>query len=439
MKRVYRLNRFDVLLIVLAVVISVGTIGWCLVTIGNRSESGVESGESDAVADTDESRESEPEPESESETVNDSFFETDESWETEPPETLPETEAESALPSGEGELFYDYYQQAEEILASMTLEEKVGQMFLARFPGDGVLDEIREYSPGGYILFARDFENETPESIREKLEQCQAASSVGLILGVDEEGGSVVRVSGFTAFRESRFLSPQQIWAEGQLPAILEDSTEKSELLLGLGLNMNLAPVADVPTSENSFMYDRSYGRGVDKTSIYVARVVQRMRQDGMISVMKHFPGYGDNGDTHNGSTVDEREYSVFEDADFLPFVSGIEAGGPCILVSHTIVKCMDGDNPASLSAKVHGILRNNLGFSGVIMTDDLGMGAVSGYDDAAVRAVLAGNDMIITSDLSGDVSEVMAAIERGEIEEEVIDTAVRRVLAMKVRYSIIK
>ncbi len=436
MKRRYRWSRFDVLLIALAAVISAGTVGWCAFAIGSRSEP-VESSDTADTVETETDFVGESESESEPESVDDGFFETDEGWVTET-ETEPETEApESSLPSGEGELFYDYYARAEEILSSLTLEEKVGQMFLARFPSEGVLDEITELSPGGYILFARDFEAETPESVREKLGQCQDASRIGLIFGVDEEGGSVVRVSAFTAFRESRFLSPQRIWAEGQLPAILEDSTEKSALLLGLGLNMNLAPVADVPTREDSFMFDRSYGRGVDKTSIYVARVVQRMRQDGMISVMKHFPGYGDNPDTHFEAVVDERDYEEFKKADFLPFISGIEAGGPCVLVSHTVVKCMDGDSPASLSAKVHGILRSELGFSGVIMTDDLAMGAMDGYDNAAVMAVLAGNDIVISSDFRRQKEEVVAAVRRGEIEESVIDLAVRRVLALKLRYGV--
>src|SRR5699024_3252097 len=115
------------------------------------------------------------------------------------------------------------------------------------------------------------------------------------------------------------------------------------------------------------------------------------MNNDNMISVMKHFPGYGDNGDTHTGVVIDERPYSTFETSDFLPFESGIKAGGPCILVSHNIVKSMDKNYPASLSKNVHNILRENLNFSGVIMTDDLAMDAVKAYvenGEAAVQAV---------------------------------------------------
>ena len=134
------------------------------------------------------------------------------------------------------DLFAKYYEQAESLLQSMTLEEKVGQMFLVRFPNSGVIEEIQNYNPGGYILFGQDFKNETRTSILQKLQECQNASKIKLLLGVDEEGGTVVRVSNYLAFRSSKFLSPQQLWASGGLSAILNDSTEKSNLLKSIGI-----------------------------------------------------------------------------------------------------------------------------------------------------------------------------------------------------------
>ena len=339
------------------------------------------------------------------------------------------------------DLFEAYYEQAEELLQIMTLEEKVGQMFLARFPENEVIEEIQNHHPGGYILFGRDFKEETKESMEQKLEQCQQASKIKLILGVDEEGGTVTRVSSYPAFRSSGFQSPQELWQKGKLPAILQDSTEKTKLLKSLGLNMNLTPVADVPTQEDSFMYARSYGRGAEKTAIYVAKLTQRMNQDGMISAMKHFPGYGDNVDTHKEMAIDTRPYETFEKIDFLPFASGIEAKGPCVLMSHNVVTSMDAEKPASLSAKVHHILREELNFSGIILTDDLAMEAVSGYvqsGDAAVQAVLAGNDMIISSDFVAQKQEVLDAVKQGRIKEEQINQAVKRILAWKHAYQII-
>ena len=336
------------------------------------------------------------------------------------------------------ELFAQYYETAEKIMQDMSIEEKVGQMFLVRYPDSGVIEQIKNETPGGYILFGKDFDNETKEGILEELTEEQEASKIGLIFGVDEEGGTVVRVSSHKAFRNSKFKSPQEIWKQGQLPAILEDSKEKSELLKSIGLNMNLAPVVDVPTKSSSFIYDRSYGRGAEKTATYTSELIKTMNEDNMISVMKHFPGYGDNEDTHTGIAVDERPYSTFETTDFLPFKSGIEAGGPCILVSHNIVKSMDENKPASLSENVHKILREDLNFSGIAMTDDLAMDAVKSYvenGEAAVQAVLAGNDMIISSDFVPQKQEILKAIQEKKINEDMINKAVRRIISMKIAY----
>ena len=355
------------------------------------------------------------------------------------------TETTSSVESNQedfsNELFAKYYEQAEQIMKDMTIEEKVGQMFLVRYPDNGVIEQIKEEAPGGYILFGKDFDNETKESILKELTENQQASKIGLIFGVDEEGGTVVRVSSHKAFRSSKFQSPQELWKQGQLPKILEDSKEKSELLKSIGLNMNLAPVVDVPTKTTSFIYKRSYGRGAEKTATYVSRLIQTMNEDNMISVMKHFPGYGDNVDTHTGIAIDERPYSTFETSDFLPFESGIKAEGPCILVSHNIVKSMDENYPASLSENVHKILREDLNFSGIIITDDLSMEAVKTYaenGDVAVQAVLAGNDMIISSDFVEQKQEILKAIEENKISENIINKAVRRILSMKIAYGII-
>ncbi len=342
---------------------------------------------------------------------------------------------------GKNDVFAKYYEKADEMLKNMTLEEKVGQMFLARFPESGVIEEIENYNPGGYVLFSRDFKNQTKSSMLSKLKKCQNASKIKLALGVDEEGDTVVRVSSNKNFRTSKFLSPQQLYKRGGLEEILKDSTEKTKLLKSIGLNMNLAPVADVPTKSSSFIYDRAYGRGAKETATYVSKLTQRMNSDGIISVMKHFPGYGDNVDTHTEIAIDNRSYSSFTKSDFLPFKSGIQAGSPCILVSHNIVKSMDSSKPASLSKKVHNILRNELNFSGIIMTDDLAMDAVKKYSEngeAAVQAVLAGNDMIISSSFKKQKQEVLNAVKQGKISEKQINTAVKRILSWKLKYKII-
>lgn len=342
---------------------------------------------------------------------------------------------------GTKKLFAEFYKQAEEIVDKMSLEEKVAQMFLVRFPDAGELEEIVQARPGGFILFAKDFQYETKDSLQNKLQNLQDEVAIKFIFGVDEEGGIVTRVSRFPAFRAEKFASPQDLYARGGIDLVVSDTHDKSELLKSLGINMNLAPVADVATNVDSFIYERTLGRDASETASYVGAVVKEMQKDGIISVMKHFPGYGDNVDTHTGVAVDRREYEELEKIDLLPFESGIRVGGPVILVSHNIVEAMDDAMPASLSEAVHDILRDKLDFTGVIMTDDLAMDAVEKYstnNEAATAAVLAGNDLIITSDFLKQKQEVVDAVNSGKIPESQIELAARRAIAMKIAYGII-
>lgn len=341
---------------------------------------------------------------------------------------------------GTKKLFAEFYARAEEIVKNMSLEEKVAAMFLVRFPDTNELEKIVAEKPSGFILFAKDFQNETKKSLSEKLQNLQSKSEMGFIFGVDEEGGMVTRISRFSAFRSERFAAPKDLYAQGGIDLIVRDAQEKSELLKSLGINMNLAPVVDVATSSSSFIYGRTLGRDAKETAIYAREVIRTMKNERIISVMKHFPGYGDNADTHTGVAVDKRKYEELESADLLPFASGIKVGGPAILVSHNIIEAMDDSMPASLSKPVHDILRNKLDFTGVIMTDDLAMDAVKKYsvnNEAATAAVLTGNDLIITSDFLKQKQEVVDAVKAGKISEAQIDTAVRRVIAMKIAYGI--
>ena len=168
--------------------------------------------------------------------------------------------------------------------------------------------------------------------------------------------------------------------------------------------------------------------------------MVEYANEAGISSCLKHFPGYGNNTDTHNGSAYDKRSYDNFLNNDFLPFISGIEASVPTILVSHNVVESMDSKYPASLSSKVVGELRNTLGFSGVVITDDLAMGAVKNYVEegsAAVLAVNASNDMIITSDFETMYNEVLNAIYEKNIKEDTINMAVKRIISWKMAYGL--
>ena len=334
-----------------------------------------------------------------------------------------------------------YEQLAQGILDTMTLEEKVGQMFFVRCRKDTAITDLEKYAPGGYILFAADVEGNTKETLKTKIQSYQDASRIRLLIGVDEEGGDIVRVSKYPEFRAVPFHSPQSLYAEGGSPLIISDTQEKDALLESLGFNINLAPICDVSTNPSDYIYKRAFGKDAEETAQYVRTVVETMNADGIGCALKHFPGYGNNTDTHKGIAIDERSYDTFVNSDFIPFQAGIEAGAGSVLVSHNIVKCMDGNLPASLSPAVHEILRNNLGFDGIIMTDDLKMDAIKEYigdETSAVLAIKAGNDLVLASDFDIQIPSVLAAIKNGTITEERIDESVLKVLAWKLQLGII-
>ena len=325
----------------------------------------------------------------------------------------------------------------EKFLDSMTLAEKVGQLFFVRCPAENAAEDVSAYHLGGYILFGRDTKDKTANELIQAIQSYQDAAAVPLLIGVDEEGGTVVRVSSNPHLRSEKFASPQRLYSLGGMERIVADAREKDVLLDALGFNVNLAPVADVSTNPNDFIYPRAFGQDAPATADYVSAVTAQMTADGMGSVLKHFPGYGNNEDTHTGIAVDERPYEDFVNSDFLPFSAGFKSGGAmtAVLVSHNIVECMDGELPASLSPNVHRILREELGFDGVVMTDDLAMEAVSAYagDGAvAVMALEAGNDLVLTTDYRTQIPKVIEAVENGTLNKAVIDAACLRVLRWK-------
>ena len=325
---------------------------------------------------------------------------------------------------------------AELYVNNLPLETQVAQMFFARCPDVDAAALAAEYDIGGYILFGRDFEGQTPDSVTATIQSYQDAAATPMLIGVDEEGGTVVRVSANPAFRAEKFRSPQALYNEGGFDLITSDTREKDELLSSIGVNVNFAPVCDVSTDPNDFMNARSFGRDAAQTSEYVRTVVGQMAADGMGMVLKHFPGYGNNIDTHTGIATDERPIETFRESDFLPFAAGIEAGAQSVLVSHNIVTCMDSELPASLSPAVHDILRDELGFEGVIMTDDLIMEAITDYtggENAAVLAVQAGNDMLVSSDFVTQYNAVLAAVQDGTISEDRIRESAIRIIRWKM------
>ncbi|MBQ8134446.1 MAG: beta-hexosaminidase [Clostridia bacterium] len=334
-------------------------------------------------------------------------------------------------------IFSNNYDRAYKMVQDMTLEQKVGQMILGRCPSENGSAVAKKYHVGGYILFGRDFGyTKTKDEVTGNISSYMNAQKIPMIIAVDEEGGTVSRLQGNYNLIEHDFLSPRELYNNGGMDAIKDDTLEKSQILKSLKINTNLAPVCDISKSEDDFMYNRSLGQNADITADFVKNVTKISQENGISAALKHFPGYGNNVDTHTGIAIDKRTYETFEKNDFIPFKAGIDAGAHMVLVSHNIVECMDKDYPASLSTKVHEILRNKLGFTGIIITDDLAMDAISVYVKGyspVVAAVLAGNDMLCVSDIEGTYDDVLNAVHTGKIEVEQIDHAVMRILAWKM------
>lgn len=330
----------------------------------------------------------------------------------------------------------------EKILENMSLDEKIGQLFIARCPDKDAAALAKKHHLGGYILFGRDFKGKTKDAVVKNIKSYQNASAIPMFIAVDEEGGTVNRVSTNKNFRKYPFASPQYLYKHGGMERIKSDAKEKSELLKSIGINLNFAPVADISTNKNDFIYRRSFAKSPQETAEYVKSVVSVMNEAHMGSVLKHFPGYGNNKDTHTDLVHDKRPMEKFKSEDFLPFKAGIDAKASMVLVSHNIVETMDKNAPASISPAVHKILRDELAFDGIIITDDLAMQGVKkfvGEKNAAVLALKAGADMLCSTDFINDIAAVKTAMANGEIKEKDIDEHVLRVLRAKINLEIIK
>ncbi len=320
-------------------------------------------------------------------------------------------------------------------ISSMTLEEKIAQMLLVSCHEDVDIEDAVSKGVGGLCLYSFSFEDKTADEVKDMTSSYQDIANIPLIISTDEEGGTVNRVSLNENLRAVPFWSPQELYAEGGFDLIKSDTEEKADLLLSLGINVNLAPVCDVPLNEDNYIFDRTFGMDANNTGDYVTLVVSTMKEKGIGSTLKHFPGYGGSVDTHENVAYDERDYSAFVNGDFIPFQCGIASSADSVLVSHNIVTWLDPDMPASLSKPVHDILRNDLGFTGVIITDDLVMEAITQFTDgesAAVYAVMAGNDMLCCEDYDEAISSIAKAVYEGSISEEQIDQSVKRIIKWK-------
>lgn len=346
--------------------------------------------------------------------------------------------------------------RARVMLRDMTLEEKICQMLFVTpealtgytrvtQSGDTTKAAIEKWPVGGIIYFSTNLvsTDQTTEMIENIQSFSQSATGRRLFIGVDEEGGTVARAAdslGTTQFDD------MSVYGEtGDTQEAYSIGATQAKDLTALGFNVNFSPVADVLTNEdNAVVKQRSFGSDPDLVSSMVSQVVKGLTDGGMLCAPKHFPGHGSTGgDTHDGFASSDRTLEELESCDFKPFRAAIEAGAPMIMVGHMTMTAIDPDNPASLSETiVTGLLRDELGYDGIIITDALNMGAIANNyttADAAVKAVSAGCDMLLcVSNISSAVNALTDAVSDGTISEERIDESVRRILQAKLRYGII-
>ena len=334
---------------------------------------------------------------------------------------------------------------AKKLVKGMSTNRKVAQLMIVAMPTKKPITKQKTYQFGGYILFGYHFKDTTRTKFKTRMKKLQNVSKKKMLICVDEEGGTVVRASYYKKFRKNRFQSPRRTYQLYGYSGITYYTKKKDAFLKNLYINTNLAPVVDVPYKSSNFMYKRAFSTNSSSVSKFTKRTIKQMKTDNVVSCMKHFPGYGGNGDTHGQIIRDKRKLATFVKRDLKPFQTGIDNGADMIMVSHTIVNAFDSKRPASLSKNVHTYIRKNMDFDGVIVTDGLAMKGIMNFVDgnsgkAAVRAINAGNDMLrVTGNYLTVYKSLKAAAKSGKISESRLNKSVQRVLEMKIRRGIIK
>lgn len=333
--------------------------------------------------------------------------------------------------------------EVQEILDNMTLEEKIYQMFFVTpeqltgvgeviRAGETTKKAIEEKPVGGIVYFAKNIQN--PEQISEMLEKTQEYSKISIFTAVDEEGGTVSRIGSNPDMGVEK-IEPMAEVKDSE--RAYEVGVQIGETLFKLGFNVDFAPVADVLNGDN-VIGSRSFGKDPSDVSEKVSSFVSGISKSNVCATLKHFPGQGSTtGDTHYNYVESSRTESEIRENELLPFENGIKSGAVFVMIGHMTVKALDDKNPATFSKNiVTNLLREEMGFDGIIITDAMNMGAIlNTYSsgDAAVRAVKAGVDMILMpNDLNAAYEGLLKAVKNGEISESRIDESVARILKVK-------
>lgn len=347
----------------------------------------------------------------------------------------------AAKDAGAPEKVLTVEERADQIVAGMSTAEKVGQLVMIGVQGTEVNDDslfmLHQYHMGGVILFDRNLESaEQTRKLTSDL-QAQAGEKVPLFIGIDEEGGRVVRGKAFIPAPPSQ----QEIGRSGDVTAAREQAAKTAGDLRALGVNVNFAPVADVSATD-----PRSYSGDAKTAAAFVDAAAQGYRDGHIIYALKHFPGIGRGTvDSHQDiSSVNASKETLLQ-TDLVPFRQVMARDTDpdwFVLVSHLNYPALDRDNPASLSkAVMTDFLRGELGYNGLVITDDLEMGAVSRHHefrDLGVQAVLAGADVVMVCHEYPHETDVylglLDAVENGTISQARLDESVRRVVLAKLR-----
>lgn len=331
-------------------------------------------------------------------------------------------------------------EKVDKIVASMSKTEKIGQMVMIGIQGTKVDDDslymLHQFHMGGVILFDRNMDS--PEQVKQLTSDLQAQSNekVPLFIGIDEEGGDVVRM----AEKLTPPPSQKEIGATGDIEQARTWAIKTAKSLKDMGINVNFAPVADIGSNDK-----RSYSTDANTVIDFVRAATKGYQQENIIYSLKHFPGIGKGKvDSHVDSSSIDVAKEVLMTEDILPFKTIIDENEPndyFILVSHLKYPALDEEYPASLSSKIMtDLLRNELGYKGIIITDDMEMGAVANHNDfrsIGVNAVKAGADIVLVCHEYEHQQEVylglLDAVNSGEISQERIDESVKRIIKVKL------
>jgi beta-N-acetylhexosaminidase len=335
----------------------------------------------------------------------------------------------------------------EKCLAELTVEDKVAGLFIITpeeltgvgqviRAGDTTKDKLREFAVGGLVYFKKNIQSAT--QLTEMLSSTRNMSKYPIFLAVDEEGGLVTRVAGGNLAEN---VGPMgDIGATGDPENAKNAGRSIGSYLKEFGFDLNFAPVADVLTGEgNETIGSRSFGTDPAAVAEMIAAYVGGMKEAGVYSTLKHFPGLGSTTvDTHVGMSVISSNLDDMRNSEFLPFIAGIEAGAEFIMMGHVSVPDVIGDNtPASLSKKmINEILRGELGYDGIVTTDALNMGAITEYytaAEASIKALEAGADMLLMPENFAEAyAGVLEAVQNGTISEERLNESLRRIYRVK-------